>query len=69
MIIIGIDTGTKTGFINFNGAITELETLGIIQAQQVVMQTYQGTFLIHHAQFTVMSSLFASKTRQRKWVL
>ena len=69
MIIIGIDTGTKTGFaINFNGAITELETLGIIQAQQVVMQTYQGTLNpscpVYGHEFIVC----IEDTRQRKWV-
>ena len=69
MIIMGIDTGTKTGFaINFNGVIAELETFGIIQAQQVVMQTYQGTLNpscpVYGHEFIVC----IEDTRQRKWV-
>ena len=39
MIIIGIDTGTKTGFaVNHDGDITQLATHGIIKAMETVLR-------------------------------
>ena len=63
MIIIGIDTGTKTGFaINHDGVIVGLCTLGIIEAQQAVLKRYAASEKNHD--FVVC----IEDTRQRKWV-
>ncbi len=62
MIIIGIDTGTKTGFaINHDGVIVGLCTMGIIEAQQAVLRRYAAS---GQHEFVVC----IEDTRQRKWV-
>ena len=66
MIIIGIDTGTKTGFaVNIDGEIIELETLGIIKAQLRVLSRLESTkSTMNGHEFVVC----IEDTRQRKWV-
>ena len=61
MIIIGIDTGTKTGFaVNHDGDITQLATHGIIKAMETVLRV--------RSQFADDLVICIEDTRQRKWV-
>lgn len=61
MIIIGIDTGTKTGYaVNIDGKITQLETYGVITAMAAVLEI--------RSQFAGDFVLCIEDTRQRKWV-
>lgn len=66
MIIIGIDTGTNTGFaVNIDGEIVELETLGIIKAQLRVLSWLESTkSTMNGHEFGVC----IEDARQRKWV-
>ena len=61
MIIIGVDTGTKTGFaVNQDGDITQLATHGIIKAMEAVLRV--------RSQFADDLVICIEDTRQRKWV-
>lgn len=61
MIIIGIDTGTKTGFaVNIDGKITQLETYGIITAMAEVLDVF--------AQFSGEIVVCIEDARKRKWL-
>ena len=60
MIIIGIDTGAKTGFaVNHDGDITQLATHGIIKAMEAVLRV--------RSQFADDLVICIEDTRQRKW--
>lgn len=60
MNIIGIDTGTKTGFCHlYNGEICQLKTYNIIKAQAEVLH-------IHQSQKDIVIAI--EDTRKRKWV-
>lgn len=60
MNIIGIDTGTKTGFCHLkNGEICQLRTYSIIKAQAEVLH-------IHQSQKDIVIAI--EDTRKRKWV-
>ena len=61
MIIIGIDTGTKTGFaVNQDGNLIELATYSIIKAMHRASE--------YHALFDEPVLVCIEDTRQRKWV-
>ena len=71
MIIIGIDTGTKTGYaVNKDGKIIHLATLGIITAQEEVLNWYSSNQ--EHFKYSVKPTegfvVCIEDTRQRKWV-
>lgn len=58
--IVGIDTGTKTGFCYLsNGEICQLKTFGIITAMAEVLQIYKEK---HNLVVAI------EDTRKRKWV-
>lgn len=61
MILIGIDTGTHTGFaVNFDGKLIQLKTLGIIQAMNEVLE--------YRSLFAKDLVICIEDTRKRKWV-
>lgn len=61
MIIIGIDTGTKTGFaVNMDGKIIQLATVGIIEAMDRVLDYY--------SQFSKDIVVCIEDARKRKWL-
>lgn len=61
MIIIGIDTGVKTGFaVNFDGNLIQLKTLGIIVAMAEALE--------FRSQFAKDMVICIEDTRQRKWM-
>lgn len=61
MIIIGIDTGTKTGFaLNFDGKLIQLKTLNIIQAMHQVLEI--------RSQYAKPMVICIEDARKRKWL-
>ena len=61
MVIIGVDTGTKTGFaVNQDGNLIELATYGIIKAMHRASE--------YHDLFDEPVLVCIEDTRQRKWV-
>ncbi len=61
MIIIGIDTGKKTGFaVNKDGNIIFLKTFGIVKAMEQVLE--------YRSQFATDFVLCIEDARKRKWL-
>jgi hypothetical protein len=69
LIIIGIDTGTKTGYaLNADGVLLKLSTLGIIDAQAHVLNWAVALKDESFEYFGHQLVICIEDTRQRKWV-